>query len=72
MSEWKPIKDISVFEFDSEKWYNDGPRYLLWAGHHITIGSYGYTKKGKGRWRNSLGNINPTHFMPLPAPPEDK
>lgn len=68
MSEWKSIETCPRFEFEERYWYKDGPRYLLWIGH-TTIGSYSYTKTGKGKWRNHIGNIYPTHWMPLPPPP---
>lgn len=65
---WRPMETCPPFEFDQANWFKDGPRYLLWVGH-CTIGSYGYTEKGKGRWRNHFGNIHPTHWMPLPEAP---
>jgi hypothetical protein len=65
---WQPIESAPEFPFDQEKWFLNGPRYLLWAGN-VTIGSYSYTEKGKGRWRNWIGVIQPTHWMPLPPPP---
>ena len=69
---WRPIDTCPPFPFDKETWFKDGPRYLLWVGGYCTIGSYGYTQKGKGRWRNYLGSIHPTHWMPLPEAPNVK
>jgi hypothetical protein len=66
---WLPIDTCPPFEFNPELWFQDGPRYLLFVGYAV-IGSYGYTKKGKGRWSGSYGIIRPTHWMPLPEPPK--
>lgn len=68
--EWQPIETAPEYKFDPNRWYMNGPHYLLWVGF-VTIGSYGYTQKGKGRWQNHNGNIIPTHWMPLPPPPKD-
>ena len=69
MSDWQPIETCPPFPFNQAKWFMDGPRYLLWIGQ-CTIGAYGYTEKGKGRWRNYVGGITPTHWMPLPKAPK--
>ena len=68
-SGWMPIATCPPFEFDKENWFSNGPRYLLWSGR-CTIGSYGYTEKGKGRWQSHYGIIHPTHWMPLPDAPK--
>lgn len=65
----EPIGTCPIPEFDKDKWFMSGPRYLLWNGTW-TIGSFSYTKKGKGRWQNHIGNINPTHWMYLPENPK--
>lgn len=70
--EWQPIETAPIKPFDKEHWYMDGPRMLVARSGHITIAQYGYTKTGRGRWRNSLGVFCPTHWMPLPAPPGDE
>ncbi len=66
---WQPIETAPLYPFAKETWFKNGPRYLLWTGG-VTIGSYGYTERGKGRWQDHMGNINPTHWMPLPEPPK--
>jgi len=66
--EWQPIETAPPYPFVAEKWFQNGPRYLLWDGF-ATIGSYGYTQKGKGRWQGWRGTINPTYWQPLPAAP---
>lgn len=67
--DWKPISECPEFKFSQEDWYLNGPRYLLWIGYQV-IGSYGYTEKGKGRWKRDNGYvIEPTHYMDLPDGP---
>ena len=68
MSEWQPIETAPIQAFDPKEWFMSGQRVLLWHGG-VSIGSYSYTKRGKGRWQNWSGTINPTHWMPLPPPP---
>jgi len=71
MSEWQPIETFPIHTFDKETWYKDGHSYLFWTGH-VVIGAYGYTQKGKGRFRSWYGNILPSYWMPLPESPKDK
>lgn len=72
MGEWQPIETAEIRPFDKEKWFMDhSPRLLLWNGHYAEIGSYGFTSKGKGRWRNYGGIVTPTHWMPLPPSPKE-
>jgi hypothetical protein len=71
VSGWRPIETAPVEPFDAASWYmNASPSVLVWQGSYCVIATYGYTKQGKGRWRDHRGNIEPTHWMPLPAPPE--
>jgi hypothetical protein len=65
---WQPIETCPLPEFDPVCWYASGKPVLTWDGW-VSIASYGYTAKGKGRWRNHMGVIAPTHWMPLPDPP---
>lgn len=76
--EWQPIETAPVLSYDPEKWYAPhSERILLLMDRHITIGSYHYTQPrgknpAKGKWREGFGgNVlsQPTHWMPLPAPP---
>ena len=68
--EWQPIETAPAYPFVKERWYVDGPRYLLSTGSSVFIGQYGYTERGKGRWQDHYGRIcQPTHWMPLPAAP---
>lgn len=67
--EWKKIETAPIQPFVKDRWYMDGERVLLW-NNGVSIGSYSYTAKGKGRWRNWGGTINPTHWMPLPEAPK--
>lgn len=68
---WQPIETAPPYPFVKQKWFVDGPRYLLNEKGRIFIGCYGYTKLGKGRWQDSYGrNCNPSHWMPLPEPPK--
>lgn len=70
--EWQPIETCPIKPFDQEKWYMaHSERVLLFAGYPV-IGQYGFTEKGKGRWKDHYGNIKPTHWMPLPAPPKEQ
>ncbi len=68
--EWQPIETAPAYPFVKERWYVDGPRYLLSTGSSVFIGQYGYTERGKGRWQDHYGRIcQPTHWMPLTAAP---
>jgi hypothetical protein len=70
---WRPIETAPPFAFVPEKWFIDGPRYLLAERSRVFIGHYGYTQRGKGRWQDFVGrNVEPTHWMPLPAAPTVK
>ena len=70
MSEWKPIETAPIEPFDAKRWYmTASPYVLVWCGHYVRIASYGYTRRGKGRWQDYHGNIAPTHWMPLPEAP---
>ena len=69
-TEWQPIEAAPAYPFAKERWYVDGPRYLLSTGSSVFIGQYGYTERGKGRWQDHYGRIcQPTHWMLLPAAP---
>jgi len=68
-SGWMPIASCPEFPFEKDTWFRDGPSYLLWTGSYCTIGAYGYTQRGKGRWRSYHGTITPTHWMHLPVGP---
>ena len=70
MSEWQPIETCPLPAFDPEKWYRNGPSVLLWT-HWVSVGSYGYTQTGKGRWQIVGRTVHPTHWMPLPDPPKE-
>lgn len=67
----QPIDTAPIKPFDEDNWYmSHSPHLLLWSGHSWVIGSHGYTRKGKGKWI-AYGRIcNPTHWLPLPPPPE--
>lgn len=73
---WQPIETYKIEPFNAEKWYISGDRVLGMTaqlhGYHPVIMNYSYTKTGKGRWRDALGNVyKPTHWQPLPAAPVD-
>jgi hypothetical protein len=66
---WQPIETAPIEEFRPAEWFTPhSPSLLLWTNYPV-VGNYGYTKYGKGRWRSWQGTVNPTHWMPLPAPP---
>jgi hypothetical protein len=68
--QWQPIETAPIKPFDAENWFMPhSPQFLLWIGRPV-IGNYSYTKHGKGRWRDFVGNVDPSHWMPLPPPPE--
>lgn len=67
---WQPIETAPIKPFDKEKWHTRASERVLLYRSRITIGSYGYTEKGKGRWQDHNGNLTPTHWMPLPEPPQ--
>lgn len=71
MFDWQPIETAPIEPFDAERWYmSASPNLLVWTSLGTRIASYGYTRQGKGRWRDYHGNIEPTHWMPLPEAPE--
>jgi hypothetical protein len=68
---WQPIETAPIREFMPDKWYMAHSPYLLaWNGHCVSIASYHYTEKGKGRWRVD-GRIAEglTHWRPMPEGP---
>jgi hypothetical protein len=71
MSEWQPIETYPLPPFDKDKWFMSGERVLIVkGGMTVSIGNYGYTERGKGRWRDAMGyTCSPTHWMRLPEPP---
>ena len=70
MNEWQPIATAPIEDFKPKLWYErHSPPLLLWTGW-CEVGSYGYTERGKGRWRGQHGRIiTPSYWMPLPEPP---
>ena len=72
--EWQPIETAPIEPHEQATWFRDkSPRLLLCGGGRpwVYIGSFSYTERGKGRWKCEAldRNVNPTHWMPLPAPP---
>lgn len=73
MFEWEPIETAPIMPFNVDQWYMaHSPGLLLWNGNYCVIGSYHFTKTGKGRWlRDANGRvIRATHWRPLPTGPE--
>lgn len=69
--EWQPIETAPIGEFAPERWHKTALRCLIWNGHFATIGRYGFTQGGKGRWKDEFDRVaTPTHWMPLPDAPE--
>ncbi len=68
--EWRTIESAPIKPFDKENWYMPHSESLLLFSGFAMTGSYGYTKQGKGRWRCNGFTRQPTHWMPLPPPPE--
>ncbi len=69
---WRPIETAPIPQFDAERWYMINFRCLiaLKGNSYTTIGNYGYTEKGRGRWKDTFDRVcEPSHWMPLPAPP---
>lgn len=66
--DWRPIKTYKPKPFDPANYWKDEPRVLIFE-HYTRVGWYGYTKNGKGRWKDAYGIANPTHWMPMPKPP---
>lgn len=70
--QWQLIETAPIKEFDKEHWFvPHSPFLLLTNGHRVFIGSYEFTEKGKGRWRDHYGTAYPTHWMPLPELPSN-
>ena len=58
MSDWQPIDTAP----------KDGTEVLLWWFRRHVVGSYvagGWTDESLGQY-----DVSPTHWMPLPEPPE--
>lgn len=70
--DWQPIETAPIEPFNKEKWFlSHSPYLLLWTGHNVVIGHYGFTERGKGRWIGPYRNLDEvTHWMPLPEPPK--
>lgn len=71
MSSWQPIETAPIQPFKPDSWYMaHSPYFLGWNGHNVSIVSYRFTQKGKGKW-HSNGRIveGLTHWMPLPEGP---
>jgi hypothetical protein len=71
---WQPIETCPLQPFLKEKWFYDVARVLVvYNRKHVGIASYGYTERGKGRWKTESTQhvITPTHWMPLPDPPKE-
>ena len=67
---WLPIETCPIKPFDKDRWFlPHSDDVLLYDGFSV-IGRYEFTEKGNGRWRFWNGIICPTHWMPLPPPPE--
>lgn len=81
---WRPIEDapkgVYSEKVTDEKWV-EPPKLLLVVDGELTVGywdwyyadgGYGYSD-GRAWVRNDSGEpCSPTHYMPLPAPPEVK
>jgi len=70
MSEWQPIETAPIEAFKKDDWFMaHSESLLLWDGWP-RIGTYNFTKNGKGRWKTDDGRVcNPSWWMPLPSPP---
>jgi len=70
---WRPIESAQIEPFKKAEWFKPHSAKMLLCtalGGHIYIGNYGYTQRGKGRWRDSGGYIRaPQFWMPLPTAP---
>lgn len=71
--QWQPIKTAPV---GKPLFGENGPPILLgWVGSdHIAIGSFRSYGNLGAVWRDVYGGaiIEPTHWMPLPAPPAQR
>lgn len=65
---WQPIDTAEIHAFDAECWWASGDYVLVWD-RGIFVAWYGHTLAGKGRWMAGSEVVQPTHWMPLPAPP---
>lgn len=70
--QWQPIETAQIKAFVEADWYKRATENLLLIHEgHVIVGSYSYTKNGKGRWKSIMGHgITPTHWQLLPSPPE--
>jgi len=71
MSDWQPIETAPIKPFDKDNWYMPHCPSLLLCGVQgfIYIGSYGFTKGGKGRWKSNGHLCYPRFWQNLPKPP---
>lgn len=71
MTDWQPIETVELPPFVKENWFMDAFKCLgARSGYFMGQITYGYTERGKGRWKDARGYIcTPEFWMPAPAPP---
>ena len=61
MSEWQPIETAPM----------DGTPLLLWGWNDVQVGWFCNDRDDDREWINAdYDDLAPTHWMPLPAPPQ--
>jgi hypothetical protein len=60
MSEWQPIETAP----------KDGTKILTASGRDLSVREWGENEDGDSVWLPRIRGVFPTHWMPLPTPPD--